>query len=106
MAAAHNASSDAKRHNARRARAPDYCTGWKAPVSGLVATCGGLKLINQEDSTMKYSDILEVSLIVIVVITFLWGLLALISYEWLTMALCWTTGIAALFGIAYLEGEL
>lgn len=55
---------------------------------------------------MKYSDVLEVSLIVIVVITFLWGLLALVSYEWLTMALCWTAGIAALFGIAYLEGEL
>lgn len=55
---------------------------------------------------MKYSDVVEVILIMTVVITFLWGLLALISYQWLTLALCWTTGIACLFGIAYLEGEL
>lgn len=55
---------------------------------------------------MKYADVVEVILIMTVVITFLWGLLALISYQWLTLALCWTTGIACLFGIAYLEGEL
>ena len=55
---------------------------------------------------MQLTTILYIILVAVAVVAILSGLLALINFNWLIMAMCWTIGIACILTIGYLEGEL
>jgi len=55
---------------------------------------------------MELTTIFNIVLVVVAVVAILSGLLAMLAFNWLLMAMCWSVGLVSILVVCQLEDEL
>ena len=55
---------------------------------------------------MELTTIFNIVLVTVAVVAILSGLLAMLNFNWLLMAMCWAVGVVSILVVCQLEDEL